>query len=108
MKLRGHALRLAGLILSVSCCARAQTPGPGGMSGTVTDPVGRVSVHVNVVVTDEATHVARSKETNDSGIFRLPLLPPGNYTVEVFVPGFAPSVIHNVRVQVSEMQAVDI
>jgi hypothetical protein len=88
--------------------AFAQTPGTGAISGVVFDPSKRVVVNAAVLAVNDATHISRSVTTTPEGVFRLPLLPPGTYTVTVSMPGFAVNASHSIRVTVSETTSLNV
>src|SRR5262249_4944621 len=51
----------------------------GTIRGTVTDPQGAAVAKATVLVTDEATGVPRTVETDAQGRYEAPNLRPGNY-----------------------------
>ena len=59
------------------------------LSGTVTDPQGAAIAGANVEVKNIDTGVVSPATTNESGLYVVPLLPPGNYSVAVTHAGFA-------------------
>jgi hypothetical protein len=93
-------MRVKGLInillLVVICFAisgtvsrvMAQIGGGGSIQGTVTDPGGSVVPGASVVVTNISTGVETSKQTNDSGVYVISPLIPGEYKVVVSLSGF--------------------
>ncbi len=60
----------------------------GSIEGTVVDSSGGVLPGVTVTVTNTDTGAVRSLVTNESGIFRAPLLTLGTYTVTAELEGF--------------------
>jgi hypothetical protein len=66
----------------------AQVGGTGSIEGTVTDPSGAVVVGATVTATNIATGVATVHTTTDAGLYVLPLLTPGEYSVTVKAAGF--------------------
>src|SRR6185437_14306072 len=60
------------------------------VSGTVTDPSGAVVPGATVTVFNEATGDVRPTESNKAGVFAMPNLIPGSYSVKVTAKGFAP------------------
>src|SRR3954471_5251013 len=76
---RVHALPLLLLaFLSFVSPAFAQSQAANGsIEGTVTDPSGGVLPGVVVTVTSTDTGAVRSVVTNESGLYRAPLLPLG-------------------------------
>jgi len=59
-----------------------------GVSGTITDPSGAIVRGATVTAIDEATHVAHTATTNDSGYYTIPSLSPGRYIIEVTALNF--------------------
>ncbi len=86
---------------------RAQTPGTGAIVGTVRDPSGLVVVGAAVSAVNESTDLARTATTNSTGVFTMPLLSPGNYSITVSLSVFANSSLHSVRVVVGESSSVE-
>ena len=84
-----RTLSLFFLILLLSSTGvMAQTGGGGTIKGTVTDPGGAVVPGATVVVTNVATVVETTKQTNDAGLYLISPLPPGEYKVVVSFTGF--------------------
>ena len=75
------------------------------LSGTVVDETGGVVPDVEIVAVNRATQVQRQTRSSPQGVFSLPLLPPGAYTVTARRDGFAPlevpELVLNVNDQVS-------
>jgi hypothetical protein len=98
---------VAALVVSASCLF-SQTPGTGAIAGTVFDPTKRVVVNAEVVAVNGATGGSRSVTTTSAGEFRIPLLPPGVYTVTVAAPGFAKHRSPGVNVTVSGVSSLPV
>src|SRR5690242_18090001 len=60
----------------------------GTIRGTVVDPQGQVVPSAAVLITDEATGVPRSLETDAQGRYEAPNMRPGTYRVEVITQNF--------------------
>jgi Carboxypeptidase regulatory-like domain len=58
------------------------------ISGGVTDPTGSFILGADVETANDATGVIYSAKTNNSGMYLVPILPPGHYHVQVSKPGF--------------------
>ena len=86
---------------------RAQT-GAGTLMGLATDTSGEMLPGVSVVVRNEATNTARTATTNDSGIYRVPVLQPGSYEVEAKLAGFKTLVNFGVVLTIGEIRTVDL
>ncbi len=60
----------------------------GTITGTVTDPQGAVVPNAKVTIVETATGIASNTRTNESGLYTLPALKPGTYTLTVEASGF--------------------
>ena len=93
------------LVLTVKVLG--QTPGTGAISGVVYDSSGRVIGNAGVVALNEATHASRSAVTTAEGVFRVPLLSPGTYTVSVTATGFIEQTSKPIPVTASETSSLN-
>ncbi|MEP6900208.1 MAG: TonB-dependent receptor [Actinomycetota bacterium] len=66
----------------------AQIGGSGSIQGTITDPGGAVVPGVTVVATNVATAIETTRQTNESGLYVISALPPGEYKLVVSANGF--------------------
>ena len=78
---------LLAAFLSVAI-ATAQVAGTGSIQGTVTDPSGAAIAGASVTAKNVATGVETARKSTEAGLFVLPLLIPGEYTVTVKATGF--------------------
>src|ERR1700687_2847752 len=76
---------LVCFILSLIASAQVQN---GQITGGISDPSGAVVSHASVHVRNLATGYAADFESNGSGIYTIPELIVGSYTIRVSVPGF--------------------
>jgi Carboxypeptidase regulatory-like domain len=92
---------LLGVILLAALVvpASAQTPS-GEISGTVVDSSGSVMPGVRVTLTNTATNALRLTQTNESGLYVFPAVPPGTYSLKVELEGFSSAEQTNINVQV--------
>ena len=74
----------------------------GTLNGTVSDPSGAVVASAKVVALNVETGVEYPVTTTDAGVFRISLLPPGTYKLNVTAPGFKNAVRENVNLQVAQ------
>ena len=100
-------LMLVGIMITGASRAFAQGA-TGQLSGTVVDPNGAVVQSASVTVRNVDTALERQATTDDNGAFAIQLLPPGAYRVEASAPGFATTIVENVRVQITETATVNI
>lgn len=83
-----NTLVLFVLFICIGANVMAQIGGSGSIQGTVTDPGGAVVPGATVVVTNIATGVETTKQTNEAGVYVVAPLPPGEYKVVVSLSGF--------------------
>lgn len=92
--------RLLLLAFCVTAHAIAQSTS-ASISGQVVDPTGRVIPDVDIQILNEATGVQYANKTNNSGIYTVSILPPGQYRVQISKIGFKtlikPGIILNVQ-----------
>ncbi|MGH9357200.1 MAG: carboxypeptidase-like regulatory domain-containing protein, partial [Terriglobia bacterium] len=74
------ALVMALLAIGAGSMLFGQVAG-GTFTGTVTDPSGAVIPNVKVIITNTATGVSHATATNASGLYTVPNLVPGRYTI---------------------------
>jgi outer membrane receptor protein involved in Fe transport len=77
-----------------------QNTNTGEIKGTVTDPSGAVVAGVQVAVTDTLTGVVTQTTTNGSGIYDVPSLQPGQYSIRFLAQGFRDYVRNGVTLEV--------
>jgi len=109
-KTRAVYLRLAGAIAILLACgsaALAQTADTGAITGKVYDQSGAVVAKATAVVTNTATNQSRQVPTSADGVFRVPLLPPGVYSVSVQAEGFEKETVAELHVIVSETATLE-
>lgn len=95
---------LAGL---VSVCLWGQQD-RATLVGTVTDPSGAVVPQVKVTIVQTTTNLAVETQTNESGQFRAPNLPIGEYRLEFEAPGFKKVVREGIRLSIQDVVRVDV
>ncbi len=76
--------------------------------GTVTDSSGGSVPNAHVTITEVTTSVSHSVQTNGSGNYVYPDLPPGNYEVTVELAGFKKETRKGIVVQVDTTTRVDV
>jgi len=80
----------------------AQSASTSALTGTVSDPTGAVIPGVTVTATAIATNQTRTVTTDESGVYRLPLLEPVAYRVRFAVAGFKTAEDSSITVVVTE------
>jgi hypothetical protein len=89
------------LFLVITGAALAQVGGTGSIEGTVTDPSGAAVADATVTATNIATGMETVRKTTLAGVFVIPLLPPGEYTVTIKANGFQNLTQEHVRLRVA-------
>ena len=76
--------------------------------GTVTDASGAVVPNAKVTITETQTGVAHAMQTNESGNWIVPDLPPGVYAASVEATGFKKEIRRDITLVVDTATRVDI
>src|SRR2546421_497334 len=76
------------LLLSYAPRAFAQASGTASVQGTVTDSTGAAVGAATVTLTQTATGTSRTTTTDRQGIYALPNIPVGPYSLAVTASGF--------------------
>ncbi|HXH06517.1 MAG TPA: TonB-dependent receptor [Vicinamibacterales bacterium] len=103
-------IRIATALLAVVLAAAEPVLGQGAvtapLSGTVVDTSGGVLPGADVVVRNDATGATYTTVTNEQGIFTIPALNPGRYTVTVSLAGFKTVTLNDVEINAGVPAAV--
>jgi hypothetical protein len=99
-------LTLCVPVLTLCLSARAQIT-TGTIEGRVVDPQGAVVRGAAVTVTSITTNVAHAATTNQDGLYTVPELLPGAYTISVVTPSFEKELRNGVTLQVGQTLDLD-
>lgn len=89
MRIRRGSLSLfAAVMLVMALCGNIWAQETSTITGTVTDPSGAVVPNAQVTVTQEETGTQQATATNGDGLFELPGLAVGHYTLTITAAGF--------------------
>jgi hypothetical protein len=77
------------------------------LTGTVTDPNGAVVPAAVVTAANVATGVTTTTKSNEGGLYTFTALQPGEYVLEVEVPGFKRFVQGGIVLQIAESTRLD-
>jgi outer membrane receptor protein involved in Fe transport len=91
---------LAIALIKGTHSAQAQNANSGELKGTVTDSTNAIVPGATIKLLNVATGVVMTSETNSAGIYDVPSVPPGDYTVTVLKAGFRDSVRTGITVHV--------
>src|SRR5436190_7658237 len=101
---------IAGLLLGplvTACFAQSQAQN-GQIEGTITDPNGAAVYNASVTAHNLDTGTTRISTTDESGVYRFPLLPLGTYGITVEVPNFKRFVRDGITLATGQAASVDI
>ena len=99
---------LAGAIMLLGSALAWGQATSGEITGMVTDATKAVIPGVEVVATNTATGVSRNGLSEANGLYRIPLLSPGSYTVKASMTGFKTAVRDGITVSVGQVVRVDL
>ena len=94
-------------LLSTGSVLRAQVGTPGTFIGTVRDATNSSVSGAKVTAMNLATGLVTSTTTSDTGLYRIPELPPGHYRLEVSMTGFRTELHNDVELTVSQTQELN-
>ena len=104
--LRFAAMRAIATVIITAAPLAAQST-TGSFQGTVTDGSNAALPGATVTIVNPETHLVRTTETNTSGNYDAPLLPPGRYNIAVELPGFRKLEKTGLVLQVSQNARID-
>jgi hypothetical protein len=109
MLLQKKAVSLASmlaisLIMFLAPRAGAQNANTGEIKGSVTDPSGALVPGATVSIRNVQTGVVTPTTTNGSGLYDVPFLTPGNYTITFSNPGFRNVVREGIVLQIETLE----
>ena len=105
---RPHQLCLVGLLMTIAASTGWSQAVNATLLGTVTDTSGAVVPNAKITITETQTSVNHALQTNDSGNYILPDVPPGLYSVSVEATGFKKENRRDITVRVDTSTRVDI
>src|SRR5262245_60627656 len=91
-----------------SCSVAGAQTNSATISGAVKDSQGKVVPDVAITASSPSTGLKRQTTTNDEGLFTLPLLPPGAYTLKAQREGFSIVEINDIELPVAGQVVHDI
>jgi hypothetical protein len=91
---------LSLLVVLFAATAFAQTT--ASIQGTVTDQSGAAVSNAKVTIKNTALGIERTTQTNSTGAYEVPALPPGLYSVQVQIAGFETQLAKDVVLEVSK------
>ncbi len=96
------------LSTSILCLHTQAQVSAAKLSGTVTDPSGAPIEGAQVEITNVQTGFARKVQTNGSGLYSAPSLPPGTYSIKISDKGFSTEIKTGVILDVGSDQILNV
>jgi hypothetical protein len=103
----GKYSKLAALLLLCAAFLSAQTI-TGSITGTATDPSGAIVANVKITASNVGTGVTNTANTNEAGVYNIPFLPVGQYTVAAEQKGFKTVRLGPFALEVNQIARVDV
>jgi Carboxypeptidase regulatory-like domain len=97
---------LAVLFVATAVAAFGQST--ASLSGTVTDSTGAAVPNAHVVVHSLATGTDRPVDTDSAGLYAVPALEPGDYSVHASATGFAATTVPKVTLNVDSSVTLNV
>jgi Carboxypeptidase regulatory-like domain len=94
--------------LLVSHAAAVAQQETATLTGAVKDASGALVPGATVTATNIGTNIATTTTTNEDGIYTIPSLRPGKYTVTVEIAGFSRVIRSGVTLQVAQVAQLDV
>jgi hypothetical protein len=95
-------------LLVILCTVGALGQSTATLSGIVTDPTGAVVAGAQVKVHSLATGSERIAVTDSSGVYAVPSLQPGEYSVQITAAGFSLYTVQKVNLDVDQKANLNI
>jgi Carboxypeptidase regulatory-like domain len=95
------------LQLSILACAGSAQNITGSITGTVTDATGAAIPDAKVEATNAAKGVTHTTQTNGSGVYNLPFLPVGSYSIDAEHSGFKKATLGPFMLEGNQIARVD-
>src|SRR5437016_8421536 len=100
-------LRVFALVALLAGASYGQTGG-AGVQGTISDVTGAVLPGANVTIKNSGTDAAVEFVSDERGRYLAPLLQPGEYEIQVALPGFQSVTRRGIRLAVGQSVVVDV
>ena len=104
-RLRCCFVALCTLLFTLGAVAQIQN---GQFTGTVTDPSGAAVLNAKVTITNQATNLSVTTNTNQTGLYNAKELPVGSYKITVEASGFKTFTDNSVKLDAGTIAHVDV
>jgi hypothetical protein len=96
------------LMLPVSAALAQSESGRAGINGRVTDQTGAIISGADVKLIATQTDLTRTVQADSSGVFTLPALTVGTYSLTVTANGFAETRVENIQLTVGQNAEINV
>jgi hypothetical protein len=96
------------IVLALAPVSAAAQTTYATITGTVTDPTGAVIRGATVVATNVETAVETKTTTNDEGVYTVPQLREGPYTLSITAPGLREFIATNIVLVTRDIRRIDV
>src|SRR5438876_8713277 len=103
-----HVAPLSTALLLLAATSTLQAQATATINGRVVDQGGAVLPGATVTVTDAATGSTRAAMSNAEGLYSVPALNSGTYTIKAELAGFAPQARTNIELLTGATLTVDL
>ena len=104
---RRQVLRLLAVAVIAMLGVQTSSAQSAQITGRVTDASDAVVSGATIEVTQVDTGVRKTSVTNDSGIYVVPFLTPGSYSIKVSLRGFKSMTRSDIRLDVDQAARID-
>ncbi|MCZ2077178.1 MAG: carboxypeptidase regulatory-like domain-containing protein [Bryobacteraceae bacterium] len=108
MTLVGRTITATILVLLALCATAPAQTTFATITGTVTDASGAIVPDAKVTVRHIATGIESAAASNAEGMYTIPQLREGGYTVQTGKPGFRDFVIHDIELVGRDYRRADV
>jgi hypothetical protein len=95
------------VLLFLGCAAGMAQESRATLTGTITDPSGAAIPGATVIAKHSGTNAETKTTTNEAGLYVMPFLNTGDYTVTASTTGFKTAIKQNVQLSISERRQLD-
>ncbi len=99
---------LLGCFIVLLCALSVLAQATATIVGTVTEASGKVVANANIVVTQKETGLTRQTTTNNRGLYIVPSLPVGTYSVTAEASGFKRKTLTDIVLQINQEPRIDL
>lgn len=78
------------------------------ITGTVTDTSGAIVPNARIVVTNQATGIQSSAQSNAAGIYAVPQLNPGSYSLRAQANGFEEFLVSDIVLDARDLREINV